>query len=103
VALGGHHSSEDATLFPMVLAGRPDLAPVVARLVQDHNMIAHLIQGLEHAVSTAADSAALLEHLDGIGAIMESHFRYEETQLVGLLDSINDESLTKTALFGSIA
>jgi hypothetical protein len=103
VALGGHHSSEDATLFPMVLARRPELAPAVAKLVQDHSMIAHLIRGLEQAISTSADAAALLRHLDGIGAIMESHFRFEERQLVGLLDTIDDESLDKTALFGSIA
>jgi hemerythrin-like domain-containing protein len=103
VALGGHHSSEDAMLFPMVLARRPELAPAVAKLVQDHSMIAHLIRGLEQAISTSADAAALLRHLDGIGAIMESHFRFEERQLVGLLDTIDDESLDKTALFGSIA
>jgi len=103
VALGGHHTSEDTTLFPMVLADRPFLAPTVAKLVQDHTMIAHLIRGLEHAVSTAADSASLRRHLDGIGAIMESHFRFEEKQLVGLLDTIEDEGLDKTALFGSIA
>jgi hemerythrin-like domain-containing protein len=102
-ALSGHHAGEDATLFPMVLADRPDLAPAVAKLVQDHSMIAHLVQGLEQAVSTAADSASLHRHLDGIGAIMESHFRFEEKQLVGLLDTIDDDSLDKTALFGPIA
>jgi hemerythrin-like domain-containing protein len=102
-ALSGHHAGEDATLFPMVLADRPDLTPTVAKLVQDHSMIAHLVQGLEQAVSTAADSASLHRHLDGIGAIMESHFRFEEKQLVGLLDTIDDDSLDKTALFGPIA
>jgi hemerythrin-like domain-containing protein len=103
VALGGHHRSEDATLFPIVLSHRPDLAPTVAKLVQDHSMIAHLIQTLEHAVSTAADSASLHRHLDGIGAIMESHFRFEEKQLLDLLNTIEVEGLDKTALFGSIA
>jgi hypothetical protein len=102
-ALGGHHASEDATLFPMLLADRTDLAPVVAKLIQDHSMIAHLIRGLDNAVSTGADAASLLRHLDGIGAIMESHFRFEEKQLVGLLDAIEDESLDKTELFGPIA
>ena len=67
VALGGHHISEDATLFPMVLADRPDLTPTVAKLVHDHSMIAHLFQGLEQAVSTAADSASLHRHLTASG------------------------------------
>jgi hemerythrin-like domain-containing protein len=103
VALSGHHTSEDATLFPMVLADHPDLAPAVAKLIQDHSMIAHLIRGLDDAVRTRADSASLLRHLDGIGAIMESHFRFEEKQLVGLLDTIDDDTLDKTKLFGPIA
>lgn len=27
--------------------------------------------------------------MDGIGAIMESHFRYEERQLLGVLDALD--------------
>ena len=47
-ALAGHHRSEDGALFPEVLAARPDLAPVVQRLSQDHSMIDHLLGGLAH-------------------------------------------------------
>ncbi|MET0865020.1 MAG: hemerythrin domain-containing protein, partial [Nakamurella sp.] len=42
-ALNGHHSGEDATLFPLVLRQAPELAQTVGKLVQDHNMIAYLI------------------------------------------------------------
>jgi len=90
-------------LLQLWIASPPYYAENLAKLVQDHSMIAHLIRGLEQAIGTSADGAALLRHLDGIGAIMESHFRFEEKQLVGLLDAIEDESLDKTELFGPIA
>ena len=51
-------------------------------------MIDHLIRELEHAVANQADSAALLRHLDGIEAVMVTHFRFEEKQLVDLLDTM---------------
>ena len=30
----------------------------------------------------------VLRHLEGVDAIMESHFRYEERELVALLDAL---------------
>jgi len=101
-ALTGHHTGEDAQLFPRVLQRRPDLAPAVATLIRDHNMVNHLIRELEHAVATRADSEALLRHLDGIEAVMVTHFRFEEKQLVDLLDTMAID-LNRTVLFGAIA
>ncbi|MFE1775538.1 hemerythrin domain-containing protein [Streptomyces sp. NPDC059008] len=46
-ALSGHHRAEDGSLFPELVRARPDLAPVVAKLTQDHNMIEHRIGGLQ--------------------------------------------------------
>lgn len=109
-ALNGHHRSEDAALFPAVLRDRPDLAPVIATLMQDHSMISHLIQGLEKALRTGIESrpretetAALLRHLDGIEAVMQTHFRFEEKKLVELLDTLQFENSSATTLFGPIA
>lgn len=51
-------------------------------------MIAHLLSGLQAAVSRAASPAELDRHFEGIAAIMESHFRYEERQLLHLLESL---------------
>jgi hemerythrin-like domain-containing protein len=102
-ALTGHHGAEDADLFPRVLAEHPELAPTVAQLVQDHSMISYLIQGMERALRSTRDATTLLRHLDGIGAIMESHFRYEETQLVSVLDGMTFENSTRAVLFGPLA
>jgi hypothetical protein len=44
-----------------------------------------------------------MRHLDGIEAVMQTHFRYEERRLLDVLDSIPDESVTAAELFGPLA
>ncbi|MEL4319987.1 hemerythrin domain-containing protein [Leifsonia sp. YIM 134122] len=105
VALDGHHASEDTALFPEVVRQHPELQPIIAKLMQDHRMIAHLIRDLERALQSGAEPALLLGHLDGIGAIMTSHFGYEERQLLGVLDTIEVSSTDATprSFFGPLA
>jgi hemerythrin-like domain-containing protein len=102
-ALGGHHRSEDGGLFPRLVAARPDLAPVVAQLVQDHNMIEHLIGELRRAMDRGAPAEEKLSHLDGISAIMESHFRFEERRLLDVLDTVDLDGADPAELFGPLA
>ncbi|MFE5831792.1 hemerythrin domain-containing protein [Streptomyces sp. NPDC056488] len=87
-ALDGHHQGEDRTLFPAIEAAHPELRPVLRALEQDHSMIAHLLGGLRTAVERAAPPEELDQHLEGIAAIMESHFRYEERQLLTVLETL---------------
>ncbi|PJJ63823.1 hemerythrin domain-containing protein [Compostimonas suwonensis] len=87
-ALDGHHRSEDAALFPALVAEHPQLAPVVEKLVQDHSMLSHLLGALRTALDRRDGAAEITSHLDGIGAIMESHFRYEERQILEPLRSL---------------
>ena len=84
-ALNGHHVSEEAALFPELSARHPKLGPTLAKLVQDHELIAGLLTQFDHAVTTSATPDELARHLDGLSAIMESHFSYEERQLLGIL------------------
>jgi hypothetical protein len=39
-------------------------------------------------VTRAAPPAELNRHLEGVAAIMESHFRYEERQLLTVLETL---------------
>lgn len=87
-ALTEHHEGEDRDLFPAIAAADPELADVLRHLQQDHSMIAHLVTGLQAALASAAPPAEVERHLDGIGAIMESHFRYEERQLLTVLETL---------------
>jgi hypothetical protein len=102
-ALDGHHRSEDGALFPRVLAARPDLEPVVRQLVQDHHMIEHLIGELRRAMDRGVPTEERLRHLDGLSAIMNSHFRYEERQLLDVLDTLDLDDAEPAELFGPLA
>ena len=88
-ALNRHHRGEDHTLFPAIKAAHPELEPVLRYLTQDHSMIAHLLGGLQAAIDRAASVAELDRHLEGVAAIMESHFRYEERQLLSVLETLS--------------
>lgn len=101
-ALSGHHRAEDGSLFPELVRTRPDLAPVVAKLAQDHNMIEHLIGGLQKALADSPDPEVAHRHLDGIEAVMETHFKYEEKQLGAVLDGM-DADFDRTEIFGPIS
>ncbi|MCJ1703470.1 hemerythrin domain-containing protein [Rathayibacter sp. VKM Ac-2926] len=87
-ALDGHHRGEDRALFPAIEAAHPELAPVLRALEQDHSMIAHLLSELRNAVDHSASPAELAMHLDGVAAVMETHFAYEERQLLTVLKSL---------------
>ncbi|MEW2068784.1 hemerythrin domain-containing protein [Streptomyces sp. NPDC007346] len=91
-ALDGHHQGEDRTLFPAIAQAHPELRPVLRALEQDHSMIAHLLGGLRAAVERAAPPEELDQHLEGVAAIMENHFRYEERQLLTVLETLELEA-----------
>ncbi|WP_435748718.1 hemerythrin domain-containing protein [Microbacterium sp. PMB16] len=87
-ALTGHHEGEDRELFPAIAAEHPELRDTLRKLEQDHSMIGHLLGGLQAAVDQAAGPEELARHLEGIAAIMESHFRFEERQLLQVLETL---------------
>lgn len=87
----------------MITARTPDLKPVIMQLTQNHNMISYLINAWQHAMETGATPAEQLRHLDGIDAVMTTHFRYEELKLLGVLDGLDGDGLSKNDLFGAIA
>ncbi len=94
-ALDGHHRGEDALLFPAIEAQHPDLSATLRMLEQDHAMIGTLLAGLKSAVERRASPGILGRHLDGLAAIMESHFRFEERTLLGILDDLDLTASTK--------
>ncbi|MFB4271617.1 hemerythrin domain-containing protein [Nonomuraea sp. GTA35] len=88
-ALDGHHVREDVALFPELTARHPSLRPTIAKLQQDHEMIAMLLGRFDRAITSDATPSGLAMHLDGLSAIMESHFRYEERELLGVLSTLD--------------
>ncbi|WP_375002697.1 hemerythrin domain-containing protein [Aeromicrobium sp. CTD01-1L150] len=87
-ALTAHHEGEDRELFPAIAAAHPELRGTLRNLEQDHSMIDHLLNGLQGAVERGAPAAELDQHLEGVAALMENHFRYEERQLLTVLETL---------------
>jgi hypothetical protein len=90
-ALTSHHQGEDDGMFSQLLRERPDLAATVANLVEDHGMIASILSRVRELADRAAESRspvleAIGRELDGLAAIMESHFSYEERTISEALD-----------------
>ncbi|MFJ4191018.1 hemerythrin domain-containing protein [Kitasatospora sp. NPDC089509] len=91
-ALTSHHQGEDEGLFAALVRERPDLAPTVAKLVEDHGLITGILTRVRELTDEAAtlphaDLAAIGRELDGLAAVMESHFRYEERAIGAALDA----------------
>ncbi len=78
-------------MFAELLRERPDLAGTVSKLIEDHEMIASILSRVAELADDAARPQgpaleAIGRELDGLAAIMESHFNYEERALGGALD-----------------
>ena len=91
-ALTSHHRGEDMGMFAELLRERPDLAGTVAKLVQDHEMIGSILSRVaelaDHATGSSGPALQAIDReLDGLAAIMESHFNYEERAISAALDN----------------
>lgn len=90
-ALTAHHQGEDGGMFAQLVRERPDLAGTVANLVEDHGLIASILSRVRELAYQATESSgpaldAIGRELDGLAAIMESHFNYEERTISAALD-----------------
>jgi hypothetical protein len=81
-----------------VLADRyPQLAPVLDKLREDHRLVSSLLRRLRELVGgtdprIGADPRHALRlrgELDGLRAILESHFGYEERTIAEALNELN--------------
>jgi|SRR6478609_300611 len=86
-AVTGHHSLEDSSVFPHLGRADPRLEPVLARLGEEHETIAEILERIDRALVAlvAAEPDAMSrvrESVDLIADAMASHFSYEERELV---------------------
>ncbi|MGK5557384.1 hemerythrin domain-containing protein [Actinomadura kijaniata] len=95
-ALERHHTGEDDGAFP-ALAGRyPGLAPTLDKLREDHGLVSGILRRLQELVGGLGpetggprEAQRVRGELDGLMAIVESHFRYEERSIVETLDALD--------------
>jgi hypothetical protein len=89
-----HHTGEDATVFPALAAEHPELRDVLAGLQRDHEMIATILRNAV-ALAAAPDTPAIRAELDGLAAILTSHFAWEERRLTAVLDNLRSPQLSQ--------
>jgi hemerythrin-like domain-containing protein len=96
-AIHTHHTGEDGQLLPALRAAAPELAPVIDNLLEDHALVAGILQQLRELLTSgraSADPVALVQELDGLIAILESHFSYEERRIAKALDTLGHRAWT---------
>ena len=102
-ALDRHHTSESGRAFPALAVEFPDLGPVLAKLEEDHVLIGGILARIDDvaaALADGGDAPRLVGELDGLAAIMESHFAFEERRIVDALDELT--GLPATELLGPL-
>jgi len=82
----GHHSLEDASVFPHLRSREPALTPVIDRLEEEHVVISAVLDQVDAAL------VAMVTEPDGLHAVQDaidlltdalvSHLSYEERELI---------------------
>ena len=95
-AVRTHHTSEDNQVFPALSAAAPELAPVIGKLIEDHQLVAAILRQVRELLGPdrpPSPPAALLRELDGLTAILESHFSFEERRIAQALTTLDPGSI----------
>jgi iron-sulfur cluster repair protein YtfE (RIC family) len=89
-----HHTIEDETMFPGLVAHEPALAPVIARLSAEHETIGEVLTGLDEALVAMVTDAAGLRHVQArteqLATQLLAHLAYEEEQLLPAIGRLTD-------------
>jgi Hemerythrin HHE cation binding domain len=96
-AIHRHHGGEDDQLWPALRIAAPELAPVIDNLIEDHHLVAGILQRIRELLApgrTPSGPGALGRELDGLTAILESHFSYEERRIAIALDILGPQAWT---------
>ncbi|WP_328439959.1 nitroreductase/quinone reductase family protein [Streptomyces sp. NBC_00457] len=82
-----HHTAEDMGMFPVLADRHPEAAPVLARLREEHERIAELVEELRAAVSAGSDAGSAHAEVERLATELEEHLTYEEEELIPLLSA----------------
>jgi Hemerythrin HHE cation binding domain len=89
--VNGHHSLEDASVFPHLRRAEPAATPVLDRLAEEHVVIHHLLDSVDQTLvalvrQTDEETLDAVERaLRTLGDRLLSHLAYEERELRGPL------------------
>jgi hypothetical protein len=89
-AVTRHHTGEDTGVFPLLAARHPELRAFLAELERDHQLISGMLARVR-TLAERQDRALIDQELDGLAAVLETHFIGEEKRLVAVLNAIGPE------------
>ncbi|GAA4058439.1 hemerythrin domain-containing protein [Nonomuraea soli] len=104
-ALTRHHTGEDTSAFPALAKQFPELRPILDELGRDHEIVTdsmHKLQALLNTLAedapapTPAEAQRIRGELNGLAALIETHFVYEEKRIVEALNSLRAEEWQAT-------
>ncbi|WP_410568069.1 nitroreductase/quinone reductase family protein [Amycolatopsis sp. cmx-4-61] len=87
-ALTRHHTGEANNIFPLLAERFPALAPTLAKLDEEHVVVARLQEEVQQLVAQEADPVRLRAEFDRLKSELDSHFAYEEQTLVAALNAL---------------
>ncbi len=87
-ALKRHHTGEDMGVFPMLAKQFPALAPALAKLGEEHAVVARLQEEIQRLVDDEGDPVRLRAELERLSGELEAHFAYEERTVVNALNAV---------------
>jgi hypothetical protein len=94
-AVTRQHTGEDDGAFPGLAGQFPELRPVLEELGRDHHLVTGILRNLEELLdglsldAGPAQAPRVRAELDGLSALLESHFVYEEKRIVSALNSLD--------------
>ncbi|MGW4396612.1 nitroreductase/quinone reductase family protein [Amycolatopsis nivea] len=90
-ALRRHHVGEDTAVFPSLADQFPALAPMIAQLAGQHQVVARLQDSIQDLVDAfvpgESDPARLRAELERLAGELEAHFEFEEQAVVTALNA----------------
>jgi iron-sulfur cluster repair protein YtfE (RIC family) len=105
-ALTRHHQGEDSQAFPRLAQEFPELRPVIVKLESDHQLVASIQRRLDQLLGgisarpDAAEATRVRGELDGLTAILQSHFAFEEKRIVTALNALSAGAGSAESLLG---
>ncbi|WP_328830122.1 nitroreductase/quinone reductase family protein [Streptomyces sp. NBC_00252] len=85
--LHNHHTGEDTVLFPLIAERHPGATAALARLREEHEQIATLVDALRETLTTPTAPATTRAEVNRLTAALEAHLTYEEQELIPLFDA----------------
>lgn len=87
-SLDAHHTGEDDGIFPHLENEYPGLAPALQKMREEHRVVARILRDVQDVLDRSSAGEDIRTRLDELSVELDSHFDYEEEQIVGVLNQI---------------